>query len=115
MVTLLFLLKVLSRLAPFERGIYEDYVANFWCATSVAIKWKRLFTTQALRFLSFGATLLTLLPSVFHQVRTPSDKGFLYALVNSAFSFYLFSFQGKLCALSLFILVTVGILHHVTL
>ena len=28
------LLAVLGRLAPFQRGIYEDYVANFWCATA---------------------------------------------------------------------------------
>lgn len=57
-------LEVLSRLAPFERGIYEDYVANFWCTTSIIIKWKRLFTTQSLKLLSLSATLLTCLPSM---------------------------------------------------
>ncbi|KAL1810101.1 hypothetical protein ACET3Z_027091 [Daucus carota] len=86
-------LEVLSRLAPFERGIYEDYVANFWCTTSIMIKWKRLFTTQSLKLLSLSATLFTCLPSVVQQIRYPSSHGFLYSLLNSAFSFYMFSFQ----------------------
>ncbi|XP_062086407.1 probable dolichyl pyrophosphate Man9GlcNAc2 alpha-1,3-glucosyltransferase [Humulus lupulus] len=87
------LLQVLSRLAPFERGLYEDYVANFWCTTSVVIKWKRLFTTPTLKLLSFGATISTCLPSMIQQIWAPSKRGFLYGLLNSAFSFYLFSFQ----------------------
>lgn len=86
--------QVLSRLAPFERGIYEDYVANFWCTTSVLIKWKRMFTTQSLKLLSLGATVSTCLPSMVQQIRAPSNQGFLYGLLNSAFSFYMFSFQG---------------------
>ncbi|KAG6651946.1 probable dolichyl pyrophosphate Man9GlcNAc2 alpha-1,3-glucosyltransferase [Carya illinoinensis] len=86
-------LGVLSRLAPFERGIYEDYVANFWCTTSVLIKWKRMFTTQSLKLLSLGATVSTCLPSMVQQIRAPSNQGFLYGLLNSAFSFYIFSFQ----------------------
>ncbi|KAJ0099239.1 hypothetical protein Patl1_21464 [Pistacia atlantica] len=84
---------VLSRLAPFERGLYEDYVANFWCTTSILIKWKRLFTVQSLKLVSFTATVLTCLPSMVQQVLAPSGKGFLYGLMNSSFSFYLFSFQ----------------------
>ncbi|KAG7977629.1 hypothetical protein I3843_05G040300 [Carya illinoinensis] len=85
--------QVLRRLAPFERGIYEDYVANFWCTTSVFIKWKRMFTTQSLKLLSLGATVSTCLPSMLQQIWAPSNQGFLYGLLNSAFSFYMFSFQ----------------------
>nr|XP_043618484.1 probable dolichyl pyrophosphate Man9GlcNAc2 alpha-1,3-glucosyltransferase [Erigeron canadensis]XP_043618485.1 probable dolichyl pyrophosphate Man9GlcNAc2 alpha-1,3-glucosyltransferase [Erigeron canadensis] len=86
-------LEVLSRLAPFERGIYEDYVANFWCTTSVLVKWKRLFTTQSLKLLSLTMTVLSCLPSMVLQIQAPSNRAFLYGLLNSAFSFYLFSFQ----------------------
>ncbi|KAK6913498.1 Glycosyl transferase, ALG6/ALG8 [Dillenia turbinata] len=86
-------LQVLSRLAPFERGIYEDYVANFWCTTSVLIKWKRLFAIETLKLLSFAATISTCLPSMIQQIRAPSSQGFLYGLLNSSFAFYLFSFQ----------------------
>ncbi|KAL9231331.1 hypothetical protein vseg_006571 [Gypsophila vaccaria] len=85
--------EVLSRLAPFERGIYEDYVANFWCTTSVLIKWKRLFSTHSLKLISLVATVSACLPSMIQQIKYPSIKGFLYALLNSSFAFYLFSFQ----------------------
>ncbi|KAL8217800.1 hypothetical protein R6Q57_021173 [Mikania cordata] len=85
--------EVLSRLAPFERGLYEDYVANFWCTTSVLIKWKRLFTTQSLKLLCLFMTVCSCLPSMILQIRAPSTRTFLYGLLNSSLSFYLFSFQ----------------------
>ncbi|KAL4582539.1 hypothetical protein LXL04_007090 [Taraxacum kok-saghyz] len=85
--------EVLSRLAPFERGIYEDYVANFWCTTSVLIKWKQIFMTQSLKLLSLFLTVSSCLPSMFLQIRYPSHQSFLYGLLNSALSFYFFSFQ----------------------
>ncbi|XP_020108916.1 probable dolichyl pyrophosphate Man9GlcNAc2 alpha-1,3-glucosyltransferase [Ananas comosus] len=86
-------IEVLSRLAPFERGIFEDYVANFWCSTSVFIKWKRLFSVQSLKLLSLFTTILGFLPSLVQQVKSPSNLGFLYSLLNSSFSFFLFSYQ----------------------
>ncbi|EPS58794.1 hypothetical protein M569_16019, partial [Genlisea aurea] len=88
-------LEVLSRLAPFERGIYEDYVANFWCSTSVIVKWKRLFSTRSLKLLSLAATLSACVPSMIQLLRSPTRLGFLYGLMNSSLAFYLFSFQGN--------------------
>lgn len=49
---------------------------------------------QFLKFLSLAATVSTCLPSIVQQIRNPNNQSFLYALLNSAFSFYLFSFQG---------------------
>uniref|UniRef100_A0A0D9VTL4 Alpha-1,3-glucosyltransferase n=1 Tax=Leersia perrieri TaxID=77586 RepID=A0A0D9VTL4_9ORYZ len=86
-------MQVISRLAPFERGIYEDYVANFWCSTSVLIKWKKLFAIKPLKLMSLSATIFAFLPSFVQQVRSPSNLGFLYSLLNSSISFYLFSYQ----------------------
>lgn len=74
-------------------------MANFWCTTSVLIKWKRLFATQSLKLLSLTLTVSSCLPSMFLQIRSPSNRAFLYGLLNSAFSFYLFSFQGMLMIL----------------
>ncbi|GLJ43800.1 hypothetical protein SUGI_0911850 [Cryptomeria japonica] len=87
------ILEVLARLAPFERGIYEDYVSSFWCATSLFIKWKQRFSMLTLSRFALGATLTATLPSMVQQICAPSNRGFLYALLNSSFAFYLFSYQ----------------------
>uniref|UniRef100_A0A0D3GMM6 Alpha-1,3-glucosyltransferase n=1 Tax=Oryza barthii TaxID=65489 RepID=A0A0D3GMM6_9ORYZ len=71
-------MQVISRLAPFER---------------VLIKWKRLFAIKPLKLMSLSATILAFLPSLVQQVRSPSNLGFLYSLLNSSISFYLFSYQ----------------------
>eukprot|EP00963_Diacronema_lutheri_P005806 scaffold461_cov321-Pavlova_lutheri.AAC.24 len=84
---------MLKRIFPFERGLYEDHVANFWCTTSLSIKWKKLFTGRELRSFCFLATFLAMLPSCLHQLWRPSKKGLLYAMANTSFSFYMFSFQ----------------------
>ena len=68
-------------------------MANFWCATHPAFKWKRRFGIPALVRLCAGATALAMLPATVHQVLRPSAKGLLYAMANSAFAFFLFSFQ----------------------
>lgn len=87
-------LQVLQRLAPLKRGIFEDYVANFWCATSILAKWKQLFSIPALTFMSLGATTAAILPSMVQQICAPSTKGFVLAMLNSSLAFYLFAYQG---------------------
>jgi alpha-1,3-glucosyltransferase len=58
------ILDPVSRIFPFARGLFEDKVANFWCASNVIIKWNK-WAAQGL--LVKGSTVLTLLgflPSV---------------------------------------------------
>mmetsp|Transcript_35764 Transcript_35764/g.92868 ORF Transcript_35764/g.92868 Transcript_35764/m.92868 type:complete len:489 (+) Transcript_35764:408-1874(+) len=86
-------LKVLQRLAPVQRGLFEDYVANFWCVTHTAIKWKAVFTKAQLWQMCTGATLLAFLPCVAQQIWRPSRYGFLLCLANSAIAFFMFSYQ----------------------
>ena len=53
--------QVVHRIFPFARGIFEDKVANFWCATNVVIKWRRWFdVTGMARVRLLRETLLTL-------------------------------------------------------
>ncbi|KAG0501203.1 hypothetical protein HPP92_001275 [Vanilla planifolia] len=85
--------EVLYRLAPFERGIYEDYVANFWCSTSPLIKWKKLFSISDSKLFCLCATIFAFLPSCYQQIKAPSDHSFIHAMLNSSFAFYLFSYQ----------------------
>ena len=47
---------VLERLFPFNRGLFEDKVANIWCSLNVVVKFREVFdTAQLLR----ASTLLT--------------------------------------------------------
>ncbi|CAD7705072.1 unnamed protein product [Ostreobium quekettii] len=85
--------QLLRRLFPIERGVFEDYVANFWCASAVLFKWKSWMGNEALMKACGLATLLALLPSMLHQIRWPSSHGFMYSMANSALAFFLFSYQ----------------------
>jgi len=86
-------LDVLGRLAPLQRGLFEDYVANFWCASHALFRWKERLDNPALVRLCALATLAAFLPSLAHQVLRPSARGLLYGMANSAWAFFLFSFQ----------------------
>lgn len=85
-------LRVLARLAPLERGLYEDYVANFWCATNPLFRWRRMATRAAAQA-ALAATVAAIAPSMAHQIAHPTNEGFLWCLFNCASGFFLFSFQ----------------------
>jgi alpha-1,3-glucosyltransferase len=85
--------QVLHRLFPFARGLYEDKVANVWCATSVLVKWHLWFPRESMVRAALGATLAAMSPFVAHVFLRPSRLSFLYALAGSSLSFFLLSFQ----------------------
>ncbi len=87
------LLAVLTRIFPTQRGLFEDYVANFWCVSSLIIKWKRLLHPQVLFRFCTRATLAAFLPSMIAEIAKPSPTGFLLCLANTAMAFFMFSFQ----------------------
>lgn len=86
-------LRVLYRLFPFGRGLYEDKVANVWCSLSVILKLKAILSVPTLLNISLGATVLALIPSSFNLLTKPSIARFKLALVNSSLVFFLLSFQ----------------------
>jgi len=85
--------QVLLRIFPFSRGLFEDKVANFWCALDVVVKLKQQLSITQLAQLCLGSTFLLSLPSNLHLVASPSHKTFLLSLVNTAIVFFMFSFQ----------------------
>ncbi|THH28217.1 hypothetical protein EUX98_g5967 [Antrodiella citrinella] len=113
------ILQPINRIFPFARGLFEDKVANFWCASNVAFKWNTWFSRGALVKLSTALTAVGFLPSVVgllysgytHRLTAPGSRvkpadlqkavsappPFLsllpYALMCSSMSFFLFSFQ----------------------
>ncbi len=48
---------------------------------------------QALVKMCAGASLAAALPSMVHQVVSPSPNGLLMGMANSALAFFLFSYQ----------------------
>jgi hypothetical protein len=42
------LLILLEQIFPLQRGIFEDKVANFWCASNVVLKWKNWFAAGSM-------------------------------------------------------------------
>ncbi|KAJ7505307.1 glucosyltransferase [Mycena galericulata] len=104
------ILDPISRIFPFARGLFEDKVANFWCASNVVFKWKNWASSAFLIKLSAALTALGFLPNVlvFFRIawqtqltaqgqKAPLHTPFLpllpYALLTSSMSFFLFSFQ----------------------
>lgn len=85
--------QVLNRLFPFNRGLFEDKVANIWCCLSVIVKLKQIYNIDFLIKLSTGLTLLGTLPTGLHLLWRPSLQSFRYALINSSLVFFLTSFQ----------------------
>ncbi|XP_022657772.1 dolichyl pyrophosphate Man9GlcNAc2 alpha-1,3-glucosyltransferase-like isoform X2 [Varroa destructor] len=82
--------QILYRIFPLQRGLFEDKVANFWYVTSVLVKYKKLFKSERLVQIAFGATLFFSLPSwimLWAQGRNSQKKicNFKLALVRPCF------------------------------
>eukprot|EP00891_Asterochloris_glomerata_P004031 jgi/Astpho2/4031/e_gw1.00063.104.1_t len=86
-------LGVLQRVLPVKRGLYEDYVGNFWCATNFVVKWRKLYEQQVLVKLCAAVTLGSCLPAMAQQLLKPSSHGLLRCMACSALGFFLFSYQ----------------------
>eukprot|EP01083_Nonionella_stella_P034871 95334_1 len=84
---------VFARVFPVGRGLFEDKVANFWCCTTILIKWRQIFDRKSLFLASLFCTVLSILPSGLQLVRHPTRKGLLIGLACSSFGFFMFSFQ----------------------
>ncbi|KAJ3057026.1 Glucosyltransferase-like protein [Rhizophlyctis rosea] len=85
--------QIFRRVFPVERGLYEDKVANVWCAVNVVVKLRQLFDMQKLMFLSIAATLAAVLPSSIDVLLRPDKRRLIYAVLNGSLGFFLFSFQ----------------------
>ncbi|CDK29147.1 unnamed protein product [Kuraishia capsulata CBS 1993] len=85
--------QILHRVFPFARGIFEDKVASFWCATNTFVKYRSVFSLAQLQLLSLVFTLIGLLPAVVIIFLHPRKHLLTWALAGCSWSFYLFSFQ----------------------
>jgi alpha-1,3-glucosyltransferase len=49
--------QIFRRVIPFGRGLWEDKVANIWCASNILIKWRDLYSSTFLQKLRYHITL----------------------------------------------------------
>jgi alpha-1,3-glucosyltransferase len=88
------LAQIAARLLPWERGLFEDKVANFWCTLSPVLKLKGVYAIGTLRQLCLGATLLAIAPaSLALLTRRFRVETFLCGLLALSMAFFLFSYQ----------------------
>ncbi|XP_053959505.1 probable dolichyl pyrophosphate Man9GlcNAc2 alpha-1,3-glucosyltransferase [Anastrepha ludens] len=87
------ILEVVARLFPIGRGVFEDKVANFWCALNVVYKIKNKLVNQQMAILCLGVTAAFILPINMHLFFNKRKETFILSLVSTAMAFYLFSFQ----------------------
>ena len=89
------LIQMLIRLFPFNRGLFEDKVANIWCSIDPILKLKR--RERLIPYLPMIAGICTLilsLPSAYALLRrAPTTRTFLHALSSTGLAFFLCSFQ----------------------
>jgi len=105
--------QVLTRIFPLNRGLFEDKVANFWCALNVLFKIKTLYTSDFLALTSAVTTLALSLPSNLALFWRPTKSQFLCSLLNTSLVFFLFSYQVHeksilLVAIPAFMMLTVN-------
>lgn len=86
------LAQLVHRIFPFARGLFEDKVANAWCALHIFYKLNRI-PQSLLQRLSLGATGLVIAPSCLVMLMRPRPRLLLLALASCAWGFFLCAFQ----------------------
>ncbi|KAL4975230.1 ALG6, ALG8 glycosyltransferase family-domain-containing protein [Aspergillus desertorum] len=86
------LTQIVHRIFPFSRGLFEDKVANAWCAVHTFYKLHR-FEAGLLKRVSLGATLASILVPCAIIFRHPRASILLPASATVGWGFFLFSFQ----------------------
>ncbi|KAK7415418.1 Glucosyltransferase-like protein [Neonectria magnoliae] len=85
-------IQMIHRVFPFARGLFEDKVANFWCAANVVLK-LRDYPAALLQKAALGATLLSIVPPNIILFLRPRKTLLPYAFATTAWGFFLFSYQ----------------------
>ena len=84
--------QIIYRVFPFARGLFEDKVANFWCALNVIVKLRK-YPVELLQRGSLLLTLAAITPACFTIFAKPRRELLPLALSTTAWGFFLFSFQ----------------------
>ncbi|KAL2022673.1 hypothetical protein VTK56DRAFT_4754 [Thermocarpiscus australiensis] len=86
------LVQMIHRIFPFSRGLFEDKVANFWCALNVVVKIKQ-YPPELLQRGALLATVVSILPPNIVLFFRPRKDLLPLAFASTAWGFFLFSYQ----------------------
>ncbi|KAK3300316.1 ALG6, ALG8 glycosyltransferase family-domain-containing protein [Chaetomium fimeti] len=86
------LVQMVHRVFPFARGLFEDKVANFWCALNVVFKLKQ-YPAELLQRGALVATLASIAPPNIVLFFRPRKELLPLAFASTAWGFFLFSYQ----------------------
>ncbi|EEY18616.1 dolichyl pyrophosphate Man9GlcNAc2 alpha-1,3-glucosyltransferase [Verticillium alfalfae VaMs.102] len=86
------LLQMVHRIFPFARGLFEDKVANFWCALNVVVK-LRNFAPELQQRAALALTLASIIPANLVLFFRPRKHLLPLGFAATAWGFFLFSFQ----------------------
>ncbi|GJN66509.1 CAZyme family GT57 [Purpureocillium lilacinum] len=86
------MVQMVHRIFPFSRGLFEDKVANFWCAANVVFKLRNL-PPALLQKAALGATLAAIIPPNIILFLRPRKTTMPLAFAATAWGFFLFSYQ----------------------
>lgn len=86
------LVQMVHRIFPFARGLFEDKVANFWCALNVVVKINK-YPAELLQRAALLATLASIIPPNLILFFRPRKHLLPFAFASTAWGFFLFSYQ----------------------
>ncbi|KAK0656701.1 glycosyltransferase family 57 protein [Cercophora newfieldiana] len=86
------MVQMVHRVFPFARGLFEDKVANFWCALNVVVKLKK-YPSELLQRGALLATLASIIPPNLILLFRPRKHLLPLAFATTAWGFFLFSYQ----------------------
>lgn len=86
------LIQTTHRIFPFARGLFEDKVANIWCALNSVHK-LHIYPPGMTQRVSLSATFISILPACMTISLFPRRELLPFALASCAWGFFLFSFQ----------------------
>ena len=82
-----------QRLFPLQRGLFEDKVANAWCALEPLLRLRQRFDTGQLFGIAAVATLSAAAPGCILVLLRPSRRMLMLGLASCSLAFFLFAFQ----------------------
>jgi alpha-1,3-glucosyltransferase len=86
------LAQAIHRIFPFARGIFEDKVANIWCAIHTFHK-LHVYNSSAVQRLALAATTTAIIPPCTILLIRPRKELILWGFSSVAWAFFLCSYQ----------------------